>query len=96
MAQQLDFFNAGGTTPEGFRFEREIITPEFERTLLTWWCSSCRFRLRRRVAGKWIHVTLDAEPRSAYLLSGAARTEWEHSIPPVDALRYSITYRNIR
>jgi alkylated DNA repair dioxygenase AlkB len=36
-----------------------------------------------------------AEPRSAYLLSGAARTEWEHSIPPMDALRYSITFRNL-
>jgi hypothetical protein len=37
-----------------------------------------------------------ATPRSAYLLSGPARWEWEHSIPPVDALRYSITFRNLR
>jgi alkylated DNA repair dioxygenase AlkB len=37
-----------------------------------------------------------AEPRSAYLLSGPARSEWEHSIPAVDALRYSITFRNLR
>jgi alkylated DNA repair dioxygenase AlkB len=58
--------------------------------------SACRFRLRRRVGDKWERVTIDAEPRSAYLLSGAARTEWEHSIPAVEALRYSITYRNIR
>jgi anaerobic selenocysteine-containing dehydrogenase len=36
------------------------------------------------------------EPRSAYLLSGPARSEWEHSIPAVDALRYSITFRNLR
>ncbi len=34
--------------------------------------------------------------RSAYLLTGAARLEWEHSIRPMDALRYSITFRNVR
>lgn len=58
--------------------------------------SSCQFRLRRKVGERWERVTLEAEPRSAYLLSGLARTEWEHSIPEVDALRYSITYRTIR
>jgi alkylated DNA repair dioxygenase AlkB len=41
-------------------------------------------------------MNLTAEPRSAYLLSGPARTEWEHSIPRVDALRYSITSRDLR
>jgi alkylated DNA repair dioxygenase AlkB len=58
--------------------------------------SSCRFRLRRKVGAKWERVSLEVEPRSAYLLRGASRTEWEHSIPPVDALRYSITFRNFR
>jgi alkylated DNA repair dioxygenase AlkB len=56
----------------------------------------CVFRLRRQAGGRWERVNLVAEPRSAYLLSGAARTEWEHSIPPVDALRYSVTFRNVR
>ena len=56
----------------------------------------CTFRLRRAVGDRWERVNLVAEPRSAYLLSGVARTEWEHSIPPVDALRYSITFRNLR
>jgi len=56
----------------------------------------CVFRLRRRVGERWERVNLTAEPRSVYLLSGASRTEWEHSIPPVDALRYSITFRNLR
>jgi alkylated DNA repair dioxygenase AlkB len=56
----------------------------------------CTFRLRRRAGDGWERVNVRAEPRSAYLLSGAARTEWEHSIPPVDALRYSITFRNLR
>ena len=56
----------------------------------------CTFRLRRATGDGWERVKLVAEPRSAYLLSGPARTEWEHGIPPVDALRYSITYRNLR
>jgi alkylated DNA repair dioxygenase AlkB len=56
--------------------------------------SPCRFRLRRKRAGKWERISIIAEPRSAYLLAGPARTEWEHSIPPLDRLRYSITFRN--
>ena len=56
----------------------------------------CTFRLRRPEGDGWERVALTAEPRSAYLLSGPSRSEWEHSIPPVDALRYSITYRNLR
>jgi len=58
--------------------------------------SPCTFRLRRAVGARWERVSLIVEPRSAYLLSGAARSEWEHSIPAVDELRYSVTYRNLR
>lgn len=59
--------------------------------------SPCLLRLRRKVSEKkWERVNVLAEPRSAYLLKGAARSVWEHSIPPVDALRYSITFRNLR
>ena len=58
--------------------------------------SSCVFRLRRKAGSKWDRVSITAEPRSAYLLRGESRTVWEHSIPGVDALRYSITFRNLR
>ena len=58
--------------------------------------SPCTFRLRRAVGTSWERVNLTAEPRSAYLLSGPARDEWEHSIPGVEELRYSVTYRNLR
>jgi alkylated DNA repair dioxygenase AlkB len=58
--------------------------------------SPCSFRLRRKKGAKWERATVVAEPRSAYLLSGPARTEWEHSIPAMDRLRYSITFRNFR
>lgn len=58
--------------------------------------SPCVFRLRRKVGTKWERYSLTAEPRSAYLLRGASRTEWEHSIPAVDELRYSMTFRTLR
>ena len=54
----------------------------------------CVFRLRRRRGAGWERRSFEAEPRSAYLLRGPSRTEWEHSIPPVPDLRYSITFRN--
>lgn len=38
-------------------------------------------------------ISLRLEPRSLYLLSGAARYDWEHSIAPLQAERYSITFR---
>ena len=58
--------------------------------------SDCTFRLRRKVGAKWERASIVAEPRSAYLLAGPSRTEWEHSIPGVEALRYSITFRNFK
>jgi alkylated DNA repair dioxygenase AlkB len=62
--------------------------------------SSCTFRLRRptsmMLGTKWERASIVAEPRSAYLLSGPARTEWEQSIPGVEGLRYSITFRNFK
>ena len=59
--------------------------------------SPCVFRMRRKVGErKWERLNLVAEPRSGYLLSGPARYEWEHSIPQMDELRYSITFRNLR
>jgi alkylated DNA repair dioxygenase AlkB len=58
--------------------------------------SPCVFRLRRKDGSKWERYSLTAEPRSAYLLRGPSRTEWEHSIPAVDALRYSITFRSLK
>jgi alkylated DNA repair dioxygenase AlkB len=58
--------------------------------------SACTFRFRRKAGAKWDRRTLTAEPRSAYILQGDARNEWEHSIPAVSELRYSITFRSLR
>ena len=54
------------------------------------------FAVRRKAAKGWDRAAFTAEPRSVYLLRGPARREWEHSIPPLDALRYSVTFRSRR
>jgi len=65
--------------------------------------SSCRMRLRpyvrpgvpkpgqRRTATHEILL----EQRSAYVMTGESRSAFEHQIPPVTALRYSITFRTL-
>lgn len=55
--------------------------------------SPCVLRLRRRSGAKWERASAPLAPRSAYLLCGPARHEWQHSITPGEALRYSITFR---
>jgi alkylated DNA repair dioxygenase AlkB len=60
----------------------------------------CSLRFRRKAGAAsgrqtWERASLTVEPRSAYLLSGPARTIWEHSIPALDRLRYSITLRTL-
>jgi len=57
--------------------------------------SACRFRFRRKRGGGWERAAIALEPRSAYILRGGARSEWEHSIPPAEALRYSVTFRTV-
>jgi alkylated DNA repair dioxygenase AlkB len=69
--------------------------PVFDEVVGISLLSACRFRFRRQAGagGKWERASVIAEPRSAYLLAGPARTQWEHSIPAVEQLRYSITFR---
>ena len=55
----------------------------------------CILRFRRKVDQKWNRINVLAEARSAYHLTGPSRTEWQHSILRVDALRYSITFRTM-
>jgi alkylated DNA repair dioxygenase AlkB len=61
--------------------------------------SACRMRLRRvhGQEGEPIErASVILEPRSLYVMGGDARSEWQHSIPAVDALRYSVTFRTVR
>jgi alkylated DNA repair dioxygenase AlkB len=57
--------------------------------------SGCPFRFRRKEGSGWKRFTLDAAPRSIYLMDGEARLVWEHSIAPVVQPRWSITFRTM-
>lgn len=70
--------------------------PEFGAVVGVSLGAPCLFRLRRRAGAGWERRSFVAEPRGAYTLDGPARTEWEHSIPAVEALRYSVTFRTLR
>lgn len=78
--------------PIGWHRDKAVFGDVVGISLLT----SCTFRLRRKRAGRWERTSVILEPGSGYLLSGAARSEWEHSIPPVERLRYSVTFRELR
>jgi len=57
--------------------------------------SKSRLRLRPREGLGGESFSLELEPRSAYVLGGAMRSDWEHSIQPTRALRYSLTFRTL-
>jgi alkylated DNA repair protein (DNA oxidative demethylase) len=56
---------------------------------------ACRMRFQRGEAEARRTSSLLLEPRTAYVLAGEARSAWQHSIPAVKALRYSITFRSL-
>jgi DNA oxidative demethylase len=57
--------------------------------------SPANLRFRQRTGSGFNRLSLPVEPRSAYLLSGEARHDWEHSIVPGETLRFSITFRTL-
>jgi alkylated DNA repair dioxygenase AlkB len=69
--------------------------PHFDKIFGLSLGSACKFRFRKRAGKTWDRFTLDVEPRSLYMMSGASRLIWEHSIPAVEAPRYSITFRTM-
>ena len=50
---------------------------------------------RKREGSRFARIKLPLPPRSAYLLTGDVRHEWEHGIAAHDALRWSITFRSL-
>jgi alkylated DNA repair dioxygenase AlkB len=58
--------------------------------------SPCTFRMRKKRGAGWERAALRLDPRSIYLMRGPSRDDWEHSIPAVEELRYSITFRALR
>jgi alkylated DNA repair dioxygenase AlkB len=70
--------------------------PVFEKVVGVSLLASTVMRFRRRDGARFERINVPLEPRSAYLLDGPARTDWEHSLPEAKAHRYSITFRNLR
>jgi alkylated DNA repair dioxygenase AlkB len=79
--------------------------PQYEITGGVSLLSSSRMKLRpylsppeaaRNTAKRVATHEINLPPRSAYIIAGDARSEYEHSIPPVTALRYSVTFRTLR
>ena len=57
--------------------------------------TAAALRFRRRTPSGFRRASIEVQPRSAYLLAGEARHDWEHSIAPGDSLRFSITFRTL-
>jgi DNA oxidative demethylase len=57
--------------------------------------SAARLRFRR-VSDHEESWEIRLEPGSAYALRGSARWQWQHQMPPVPLMRYSITARVLR
>ncbi len=91
--------------PEGAPIGWHRDVPQFETIVGISLLGSCRMRLREIVPASHIKghykkpakiFSIEIEPRSLYVLEGAARWEYQHSIAPLKSLRYSITFRTIR
>lgn len=81
--------------PEGAPIGWHRDVPQFEVIAGVSLAAACRMRFKPyKAEGKVVSAIL--EPRSAYGMRGAARWKFQHSIPAVDALRYSITLRTLR
>ena len=57
--------------------------------------SACRMRFRK-IGAQTERAAIVLEPRSAYVMGGESRSAWQHSIAPVEQLRYSITFRTLK
>jgi alkylated DNA repair dioxygenase AlkB len=69
--------------------------PQFGTIIGVSLASTSRMRFKPyKAEGKAVALTL--EPRSIYLMRGPARWKFQHSIPAVKELRYSITFRTLR
>jgi DNA oxidative demethylase len=75
----------------GWHRDRDV----FEQVVGVSLASPATLRFRRRRPGGFDRASVELAPRSAYLLSGEVRWDWEHSIVPGDRLRFSITFRTM-
>ena len=75
----------------GWHRDRDV----FERVVGISLNTPATLRFRQRTPSGFKRASVEVAPRSAYLLSGEARHDWEHSISPGQSLRFSITFRTL-
>ncbi|HET7710193.1 MAG TPA: alpha-ketoglutarate-dependent dioxygenase AlkB [Sphingomicrobium sp.] len=75
----------------GWHKDRDV----FEKVVGVSLNTAAVLRFRQRTKSGFRRVPIGVEPRSAYLLSGEARWQWEHRITPGNDLRFSITFRTL-
>jgi alkylated DNA repair dioxygenase AlkB len=75
----------------GWHRDRDV----FEKVVGVSLGAPATLRFRRRTPSGFQRANLEVMPRSAYLLAGEARHDWEHSISPGQSLRFSITFRTL-
>lgn len=78
----------------GIGWHRDRETPLVVGVSLQGW-ARMRFRPLERIGDASAVVSFEVEPRSAYVMRGAIATRWQHSVAPVEAVRYSITFRTL-
>jgi alkylated DNA repair dioxygenase AlkB len=58
--------------------------------------ADCIMKFRRKTDSGFEVYKQPLERRSAYVIAGRARSEWQHSIPPVREERFSVTFRTVK
>lgn len=69
--------------------------PQFGTVVGVTLAGAATLRFRQRSGAGFRRANLSLRPRSAYLLSGEVRDQWEHGIAAHDRLRYSVTFRTL-
>jgi hypothetical protein len=78
----------------GIGWHRDRETPLVVGVSLKGW-ARMRFRPLERIGDPKAVVSFEVEPRSAYVMQKEIATRWQHSVAPVEAPRYSITFRTL-
>jgi alkylated DNA repair dioxygenase AlkB len=82
--------------PEGAAIGWHRDAPAFETVVGVSLGAAGRLRFQRGKGERRRVWEVGLEPRSGYVLAGEARRSWEHSIPPANEERHSITFRTLR
>ena len=81
-------------TGAGIGWHRDA--PQFGLVIGVSLLGECRLRFQRGRGSGRQTCAVTIAPRSAYVLDGDARYEWQHSVPPTKTLRYSVTFRTMK